>query len=583
MKRLLTSLMLLCSLFTYANTYYVNSAAKGTKDGLTWANAFTNLRWAMDVARSGDIIKVASGTYLTTSSTYSDSTFRLPRGVTILGGYPNSGDPSDAQRNWTGQPTIINDTYGGDFVITASLIDTATVLDGFTIKSTYTGLNVINCSHLTFSHLLIQDIGYNIIKLFKSQVVFSACVMDHNNSTVVSQDSSSTEFDNCILTRNQNGGYLISSTASSIRLINCTVANNAAMPFSGSGAGSVMVRNSIFWDNRTSYFPGNNGEDFQGTQPVDVASSLTQNYFRDGATTVLVNVDPRFASIPNPAGADGLYFTADDGLQLTAPCSPGLNSGDNSAVTGISSDILGQPRIFNGGAVDLGAYERQSDPGTPLNVVYVNSNAGNTGADNGSSWQNAFKTLQQALLYCADTIKVAAGTYLTDDSYTDSVFNIGGRTVLLGGYPSTGNPADADRDPLRNQTLLKANYPNDGVYNITHGSIVTAIQCESGSLVDGFCFRNEYNKTYPSIQKIALWISGGSNLRVNNCQFLTAGNTAGDLDQIVVEKYSHPVISNASFSNFYYVKGSSQSAVSIQNCKGGNYTSLNFDSCTGKV
>jgi len=575
--------MLLCSIFSYANIYYVNSTAKGTKDGLSWTNAFTNLRWAMDIARSGDVIKVAAGTYLTTSSTYSDSTFRLPRGVSILGGYPNSGSPSDAQRDWTSQPTIINDTYGSEFVITASSIDTATVLDGFTVRTVSQGLNIANCSHLVFNHVLFQEIPLRAITLFKSQVVFSACIMDHNNSPVFSQDSSSSEFDNCIMTRNQYGGYLIYSTASSLRLINCTFVNNAAEVFYGSGAGSALVRNSIFWDNRPGSFPGDNREDFQGTQTIDITHSLTQNYFRDGATSVLVNADPRFVSVPNPAGADGLYFTADDGLQLTAPCSPGLNSGDNNAVAGISRDILGQPRIFNGGTVDLGAYERQADPGTPLNVVYVNSNAGNTGSGNGSSWQNAFKTLQQALLYCADTIKVAAGNYLTDDSYTDSVFNIGGKTVLLGGYPSTGNPADADRNPSQFQTFLKANYPYDGTNYTILSSIVNAIQCDSASLLDGFYFNNEYNKTYPPIQKVALLISRGSNLRVNNCRFLTNSGMAADADRIVVEKHSNSIITNSFFSNYYFVQGSSKSSLSIQNCTGGNNSYLNLDSCTGKV
>ncbi len=116
------------------------------------------------------------------------------------------------------------------------------------------------------------------------------------------------------------------------------------------------------------------GNDLQpGAQQLNITNCVTQSFYQDGNNTLLVNFNPRFYNIINPAGADQKWFTADDGLQLTAPCSPGLNAGDNPAIAGIPTDLLGRTRIFNGGTVDLGPYELQSTPGTPVTTVYVNN------------------------------------------------------------------------------------------------------------------------------------------------------------------------------------------------------------------
>jgi hypothetical protein len=70
--------------------------------------------------------------------------------------------------------------------------------------------------------------------------------------------------------------------------------------------------------------------------------------------------DPRFVDTVNPAGADEIWMTADDGLRLQAD-SPCINAGDPSGAPAI--DILGNPRI---GLPDIGAYEY-----SPPNAVAV--------------------------------------------------------------------------------------------------------------------------------------------------------------------------------------------------------------------
>ena len=133
--------------------------------------------------------------------------------------------------------------------------------------------------------------------------------------------------------------------------------------------------------------------------------------------------NPRFLDVKNPAGADNRFFTDDDGFQLMVLCSPALNIGNNAIVASINTDIRGLPRIYNGGTVDLGAYETQMLPGNHLKTVYV-KNTDNSGTQDGSTWQNAFRTLQDALLYCADTIKMNGREYIQRSIRIRTVFSI---------------------------------------------------------------------------------------------------------------------------------------------------------------
>jgi len=527
---------------------------------------------------------VAAGTYQPSSSTYYNSTFKLPRGITLLGGYPDSGDPTDIQRNWINNPTILSDGQSSNTVITAIGIDTAVLFDGFIVENGYPGGMLIqNCSQLTIQHTIIKGNYEGALNIFKSNVVLSSCAID-NNSTVsadfIRTDSSDVALYNSIVADNSsNSSKIIHNSNGSIQIVNCDIVHNTGSAFFGTGSGSVTIRNSIFWNNPPASYALSDGDDFFGDQVPDITNSLTQTFYKDGVNTIFVNSDPRFYNIANPAGADGKFFTADDGLQLTAPCSPGLNTGDNGAIAGIATDVLGRPRIYNGGTVDLGPYEWQGDPGTPLKTVYVNNSASNTGANNGSSWQKAFKTLQQALLYCADTIKVAAGVYKTVNSLTDSVFNIESKTVILGGYAVDGNPTDASRDPDRYQTLLTSNFPSS--YYDNNSTVLRAFRCDSTTIIDGLSFSNPLPGPYVGGIPTSLLISYGSNPRVTNCRFLSSS-----LSNITVSQHSNPLIRQAVFIGDHgVINCQSYSSPTIQSCHSDGTTGIQFnaDNCTGKA
>ncbi|NIP28838.1 MAG: hypothetical protein GWN67_19575, partial [Phycisphaerae bacterium] len=74
-------------------------------------------------------------------------------------------------------------------------------------------------------------------------------------------------------------------------------------------------------------------------------------------------------------------------------------------------DLDGRPRVIDG-RIDMGAYEYQG-PGQEL-LFYVDDDA--TGANNGSSWDDAFNYLQDAVAVAryGDKILVAQGTYKPD-------------------------------------------------------------------------------------------------------------------------------------------------------------------------
>ncbi|MDD5134637.1 MAG: tetratricopeptide repeat protein [Phycisphaerae bacterium] len=85
------------------------------------------------------------------------------------------------------------------------------------------------------------------------------------------------------------------------------------------------------------------------------ANQLEEARKFDEAKALYQQVLQQYPNSEFAAGADGKWMTADDGLSLqsTSPC---RNTGDNSAVSSIATDITDNIRIINS-VVDRGAYE----------------------------------------------------------------------------------------------------------------------------------------------------------------------------------------------------------------------------------
>jgi hypothetical protein len=108
-------------------------------------------------------------------------------------------------------------------------------------------------------------------------------------------------------------------------------------------------------------------------------------------------------------------------------------------------------------------------------TVYVNSLA--TGANNGTSWDNAYTSLQSAMPGDNNTINVAEGVYKPDPSDKNKSFGLGSNVTLLGGYIahvrasdySGGlafqpvNPGSQPRDPAAYRTVLSGDLNGNDV------------------------------------------------------------------------------------------------------------------------
>lgn len=140
-----------------ARVIYVNQAASGANNGVSWANAYTELHTALAAASGGDELWVAAGLYKPTSELGQvEATFQLKNDVALYGGFAGT-ETARAERDWTTRSTILsgdidgNDPNGdGNFVaenaseltgnnsyhvVTGSGVTTTAVLDGFIVTA----------------------------------------------------------------------------------------------------------------------------------------------------------------------------------------------------------------------------------------------------------------------------------------------------------------------------------------------------------------------------------------------------------------------------------------------------------------
>ena len=139
-------------------------------------------------------------------------------------------------------------------------------------------------------------------------------------------------------------------------------------------------------------------------------------------------------------------------------------------------------------------------PFTYGKIIYVHDDA--TGANDGSSWENAYKYLQDALADANSAeepveIRVAQGAYKPDQGAKQTpgnrqaTFQLISAVTLKGGYAGFGEPDPDARDIQRCETILTGDVKGDDEPNFTNNGensyhVVTGGGCDETGVLDGF-------------------------------------------------------------------------------------------------
>lgn len=510
MRQILFITLLLISNYTMSQSIiYVDVNASGTNDGTNWTNAFTNLNSAISTSSNGDQIWVAEGSYSPGSNR--TDTFNINKQIELYGGF-NATESTLGERDYKSNVTTLtgdinNDDLGVDYTNNnrtennyhvVSMNSSSIILDGFSIVSGHAdgsgvdgqgaaisgdanGTHIIrNC---TFSNNVntrggtlryIDKSGTLSIEntIFKNNLANFAVLVyartpafqtfNINLINTLAHDNIQGGYDS----GNGTGGFIwlrqdlgnVNNTFLNATITNCTftknrnLVNNTNANFINASRGNAIqatididLSNTIFWDNLDSSSNeivaiGRNNLSAEANI-INVTNALSPDSFSNVSNTnIVTNLDPFFNDSAN------VDFT----LSTT---SPAINLGDDSKIpVSIIVDLNGDSRIQSG-RTDLGCYESNYAPSNPpLYVKFVDKDA--TGANDGSSWANAFTDIQNAINLSnnGDELWVASGTYSPGSSRSDT-FTINKNIKFYGSFQGNETTTD-NRDFINNTTIL---------------------------------------------------------------------------------------------------------------------------------
>ena len=228
----------------------VDRRATGLNNGITWADAFTDLQAALAVAAPGDEIWVAAGTYTPTSGADRGVSFDLKSDVQLYGGFAGC-ETSREQRDWI----VLESTLSADIGLLGDSSDnshhvvcgadvTNVVVDGFTI--TGGNANGSCCDRWPAfwgGGLVLQNSGPVTV----ANVTFAQNAADSSGGGMRDYLSSTT-LTNVTFRENRSamGGGLYSSNSA---LTNVTFVRNSAESSGGGMAGEGTLTNVSFVQN----------------------------------------------------------------------------------------------------------------------------------------------------------------------------------------------------------------------------------------------------------------------------------------------------------------------------------------------
>jgi hypothetical protein len=358
----------------------ITKIAAPIQNGNSWATAYGNLQTGLAAATAGVEVWVAKGTYKPTTTTTRTIYFNIPSSVIVYGGFAGTED-NLIDRNFRTNPTILSGDIGtlnlmddnSYHVVVMNGSSNTTRLDGFTIiggyanfdsKRTYAaplavpttatietggGIVVQNGGSPTIANCtIIQNAAVTGGGLYASDastptIVFCKIIGNQAGfgSALYFQDGSHGKVNNTLISGNKGIGALYNNT-SNPTITNVTFGGNGG--YNGgifNSSSQPVVKNTIIWGNSTP---------FNDTQSI-VTNSIVQGGYAGAGN---INYDPQFVS-PAP---EGLSPTLNGDYHLKAS-SLAIDRGDNGTISLTDTDLDGNLRRYNGGRVDMGAYEFQ--------------------------------------------------------------------------------------------------------------------------------------------------------------------------------------------------------------------------------
>jgi hypothetical protein len=407
----------------------VNETTAGTLDGftVTRGNANGSTSTSLTVNSTAINIGYAGGMYNQSSDPTITNTIFSHNAAKYGGGMYNNSSSSPAITNCTfientatygggmfnssSSPTITNSTFSNN---------TASTGGGGMYNTSSSSPTITNC---TFSGNSSSDIGGGMFNTSSSPSITNSTFSGNSSSDI--------------------GGGMYNTSSSSPTITNSTFSNNTASDGGGgmynTSSSYPTISNSIFWGN--SGGSGGNGILSKSRRGTSSATTITYTTLQVSYTgTGNSTSDPLFVDASNPAGADGIHRTADDGLRLYST-SPAANTGNNSAIpSGITTDIIGSARTQNT-TVNMGVYEDlttvcsstsalPTTAGTTYTADYKNTDA--------NGWTNYCSVEEKLLL----SLKIGSSGAVVAPSEVE--LKLGSSTTYSyvgndGGMISTGN------------------------------------------------------------------------------------------------------------------------------------------------
>ncbi|WP_196892902.1 HYR domain-containing protein [Aureivirga marina] len=396
---------------------YVKADATPGGNGMSWATAYNTLQDAL----TGDLtcvqVWIAGGTYYPTQMIdITDERSRsiiVADNVEIYGGFAGT-ETAISQRNIQLNETIISadfdetptddtdNSYHALYILNAT--GNTTIIDGITIqdgrgKTTSTPFHQGGGIYIKNS---VVDLRNMTVKNCKAQ--YGGGIYTINSIVSIENSTINNNYANVA------GGGIYNDENGILTYMNIIIHNNQSDYYGGglyNDNCSIVMTNALVYENTTNFVGGgirnqkttmtiNNGTIVKNVSTNNFGGGIGNNettnlylnncivYFNEAAGDALrsiYNKPPSNTYVKNSSIDGGLpninvgvnyggnlhedpvFVDIDNDNYRLEECSPLLNVGLNSENT-LVKDLAGNPRIFNSGIIDMGAYEYQGEPST---------------------------------------------------------------------------------------------------------------------------------------------------------------------------------------------------------------------------